>query len=274
MGIDSLTQTIWAKMLLAAYERKTVYAGICNRDFQGEARMGRTVVINTVGNPTISSYSGGSISWEGLNTAPQSLLIDQGESFAFMVEDIDEAWAVTSPVPKSIAKAGEGLALAADEYIAGLYTAIHTDNDLGVVAITTADLAYQYLVELSRVLDEADVPESGRWCIVPPWYYALLRRNTLFLENAATQGQTLRNGQVGQVLGLDVMMSNSCPLISGDDYAVTAGVQDAIAYADGLDKVETLRLQDYFADGTRGFHVYGSKVVNNKGFALLRASKS
>lgn len=274
MAIDSLIATIWSKTVLTAFDRAAVYVGLCNRDHEGEAQLGQSVKINTVSNPTISSYAkGGTLTYEEVNTAAQSLLIDQGDSFSFKVDDIDKVQTSQSDVlVKALKQAGEGLARQADAYVAGLYTAVAAANDLGIVAITSADLAYQYLVALAQKLDEADVPEEGRWAAVPPWYYALLRRNTLFLENAATKSTTLRTGKVGEVLGLDVLKTNAVPLISGDDYAVLAGVQDAMSFADQIDKTEDLRLQNTFASAVRGLHVYGAKVVRNDGIALLRAS--
>ena len=273
MGIDSLLATIWSKTILTAFDRATVFGGLCNRDFEGDAQLGQTVKINTVGDPTISSYAaGGTLTYEEITTAAQSLLIDQGDSFSFKVDDIKAAQAAANAMPKSLVRAGRRLALKADVYIAGLYTGVAAANDIGTVAITTADLAYQNLVKLAQKLDEADVPELGRWAVVPPWYYALLRLNNLFLANAATQGTTLRTGQVGQVLGMDVLKSNSVALITGDDYAVMAGVQDALTFANQINQTESLRLQTTFADAIRGLHVYGAKVIMNDGFALLRAS--
>jgi len=271
VSMDSLIAVVWSKMIQTAFDRATIFAGLCNRDYEGDAQLGNTVKINALGDPTVSTYTG-TVTYEDVNTAAQALLIDQADSFSFKVKDIEKAQAAADVIPKAMRRAGRRLALKVDTFIAGFYTAISAANDLGIVAITSPDLAYQYLVALAQTLDEADVPEDGRWCTVPPWYYALLRRNNLFLQNAATGGQTLRTGKVGEVLGMDVLKSNSVQLISGDDYAVMAGVQDAFTFADQINETETLRLQDTFATGIRGLHVYGGKVVRNDGFALLRAS--
>lgn len=273
MAVDSILATIWSKMILTAFDRATVYGGLCNRDYEGDAQLGQTVKINTVGDPTISSYAkGGTLTYEDVATAAQSLLIDQGDSFSFKMDDIDKAQGAGAALPKALQRAGRRLALVADQFIASLYTAVAAANDVGTVSITSGDLAYTNLVALAQKLDEADVPDVGRWCTVPPWYYALLRQNNLFLQNAATSGDTLRTGQVGQVLGMDVLKSNSAPLITGDDYAVLAGVQDAVAFADQINETEELRLQNTFASAVRGLHVYGAKVTQNEGIALLRAS--
>lgn len=278
MALDSLKQVIWSKKLLAAFERKTVFASLCNRDYEGDARLGGTVIINTVGTPVVSEYDPEvPITYDDLSATGQELVIDLADMFRFKAKDVDRAAQMANAVPKALQLAGAEMALAADEYIAGFYDQIAAGNIVNggtALAILDGDDAYEALVALAQTMDETDVPEDGRWAVIPPWYQALLRKNTLFLQNAATGGQTLRNGQIGQVLGMDVLMSNGVPLITGDDYAVMAGVQDAITFANGIDEVETIRLQDDFADGNRGLHVYGGKITNSKGLALLKASKT
>jgi N4-gp56 family major capsid protein len=73
-------------------------------------------------------------------------------------------------------------------------------------------------------LDDADVPMSGRFFIVPP-----VARNTLmglarFTEQAFTgetgSGNTIRNGQIGDIYGVKVYVSTNA------DTATTAGTGD------------------------------------------------
>jgi len=271
--IDSLLATIWSKNVLTAFDRATVLAQLCNRDFEGDAQLGNTVKINSVSDPTISSYTaGGTLTYEDANTAAQSLVIDQADSFSFKVDDLKAAAAAANVMPKALMRAGRKLALAADSYIAGLHTGVAAANDLGTVAITSSDLAYQYIVALNQKLDEADAPADGRWCVVSPWYMALLRRNALFISNAATQADTLMTGKIGQVLGMTVYMSNNLKNTTGDDWAQIAGVSDAIAFANQVNEVEDIRLQTTFASAVRGLHSYGAKVVYNTGIARLVAS--
>jgi hypothetical protein len=273
VAIDSLLATIWSKNVLTAFDRATILVGLCNRDFEGDAQLGNTVKINSVSDPTISSYAaGGTLTYEDANTAAQSLLIDQGDSFSFKVDDIKKAQAAANVIPKALMRAGRKLALSADTFVAGLHSGVSAANDLGTVSITTSDLAYQYIVALNQKLDEADAPADGRWCVVPPWYMALLRRNSLFLANAATQADTLLTGKIGKVLGMDVYMSNNLVNTTGDDWACMAGVPDALSFANQVNEVEDIRLQTTFASAVRGLHVYGAKLVYSSGIARLVAS--
>ena len=277
MALDPLKQVIWSKKLVAAFERKCIFAGLCNRDYEGEVRLGGTVIISTVGTPVVDEYDGSDFDYDDLSAAGQELHIDQADKFRFKSKDIDRAVQLTNAVPKALQLAGQGMAVKVDEYIAGFYDQVDAGNIANggsAASITDGDEAYEGLVEIAQTMDEADIPDTGRWCVIPPWYQALLRKNSLFLANQATGGQTLRNGQIGTVLGMDVLMSNSVPLISDDDYAVMAGLQDVVTFANGLDEVESIRLEGDFADGNRGLHVYGGKITNSKGLVLLKASQT
>ena len=94
MALDTFIPEVWTQELLSALEKATVIAapGVVNRDYEGEiAQAGDTVHINSIGDPTVATYTRGSttITPEQLTTAQQSLVVDQAKYFAFLVDDID-----------------------------------------------------------------------------------------------------------------------------------------------------------------------------------------
>lgn len=270
---------IWSSRILAALETDHIYASpiVVNRDYEGEIRnQGDTVRVRSVSDPTISSHSRGDvITYEQLTDAQRALVIDQGKRFSFAVDDIDAAQTPGGELAVATRRAGYKLRDIVDEYIAGFYTEAQTANQLGTVAVTTAALAYTQIRRLMVVLDKADVPSEGRWIVVPPWYYGLLLEDDRFVRaDASGTTEGLRNGYVGDVLGFRVLKSNNVINTTGDDWAVMAGVQAAISFAEQIVKVETLRLQDQFADGVRGLHVYGAKVMRPDCIATVIASET
>ena len=273
---QSFIPEIWSAKILGSLKKNLVYAqdGVVNRDYEGEiANQGDTVRIRSVSRPTISSYTkNATLTYETLTDAQRSLLIDQAKSFSFVVDDIDEAQA-SGALDEATTEAAYGLRDTADQYVASLYTGAASANQVGTVSVTTAALAYTQLRKLSVKLDEANVPQEGRWCIVPPWYYGLLLEDDKFVRYDAS-GTTagLRNGIVGQALGFDVMKSNNAVLVTGDDYAVMAGHKSAITYAEQIVETEALRLQTTFGTGVRGLHVYGAKLVRPDAIATVVAS--
>lgn len=272
----SFIPEVWSATILSSLKKNLVYAqaGVVNRDYDGDiAGQGDTVRIRSVSRPTISTYSkNGTLTYETLTDAQRSLLIDQAKSFSFVVDDIDEAQS-SGALDEATIEAAYGLRDAADQYVASLYTGAASANQIGTVSVTTADLAYTQLRKLATKLDEANVPQEGRWAVVPPWYYGLLLENDKFVRvDASGTAAGLRNGIIGQALGFDVMKSNNAVLVTGDDYAVMAGHPSAISYAEQITELETLRLQTTFGTGVRGLHVYGAKLVRPDAIATVVAS--
>ncbi len=272
----SFTPEIWSAKILLGLEKNLVYAqpGVVNRDYEGDiSAQGDTVRIRSISDPTISTYSkNGTLTYETLTDAQRALVVDQAKSFSFVVDDIDKAQS-SGGLDKTTTRAMYGLRNVADQYVASLYTGAASANQIGTVSVTTAALAYTQLRKLATKLDEADVPEDGRWVVVPPWYHGLLLEEDKFVRvDASGTSEGLRNGQIGRALGFDVMKSNNAPLVTGDDYAVIAGHDMAITYAEQIVDVETLRLQTTFGDGVRGLHLYGAKLVMPSAIATVVAS--
>ena len=275
----SFIAEVWSAKTLISLQKALVFGqpGVVNRDYEGDIQMqGDTVRIKSLSSPTIASYSKNStvIAPETLTDAQRALYIVQAKYFAFEVDDIDAAQGTGGDLDVALQSAAYGLRDAADQYVAALYTGAASANQIGTVSVTTAALAYTQLRKLSVKLDEANVPQEGRWCVVPPWYYGLLLESDLFLRADASSTPGLRNGVVGAVLGMDVLKSNNAPFVTGDDYAVIAGHPMAISYAEQIVKVETYRPENAFSDAVKGLHVYGAKLVRPDAIATVVASQT
>lgn len=278
MSVDTFIPEVWAKELRSEFEKDLVYVSLCNRDYEGEiAQAGDTVHIETIGDVTVGNYVKGTtqIAPEDLDTSDQTLTISQSKYFAFKVDDVDKRQAAGQLVNKGMERSAYALKDAADQYVAGLYTGADAGNVIDTVHIDTGDHAYEYLVDLGVLLDEANVPQAGRWAVCPPWYFGLLVTSK-YATNAAFAGANaaITSGKVGELAGFMLYKSNNVPVITGDDYAVTAGTRDAISFADQINEVEALRMQSEFADMVRGLHLYGAKMVEPKAIAVLKASKT
>ncbi len=280
MAINNFIPEVWSARLLSSLKKSLVFAGpgVANRDYEGEIRdSGDTVRITSISRPTIGSYVKNSttITPETLTDAQRSLLIDQSKYFAFEVDDIDMRQSANGGalMNEAAQEAAYGLADVADQYVAGLYTGVASGNAITTTAITDAAKAVKGLLDLKTKLDVANVPTQGRYVVIPPWYLNLLLQSDLFARvDASGTSEGLRNGIVGRAWGFDVLMSNNCVLITGDDYAVMAGVPGAISFAEQIVKVEAYRPESAFSDALKGLHLYGAKVVRPDALAVLTAS--
>jgi len=282
VSVASFVSEIWSANLLVSLKKSLIYGSACNRDYEGEiAEAGDTVHINSVGRPTIATYTPNStvITPEAVVTADRTLVIDQTKYFAFEVDDVDARQARGNVIDGYMTEAAFAMADVADQFLAATMVAgISATNKVNsgtAVAITTGDIAYTQLLKLAQKLDEANVPGEGRWAIIPPWYYALLLDNNKFVNNAnpsVKAAMALYNGVIGEAAGMLLLKSNNVPIPSANQSSVVAGTTAGATYAEQISKTEAYRPQSSFADAIKGLHLYGSKVVRPDALALLTAS--
>jgi len=275
MSVNSFIPEVWAAAIIEALEKAFVYQVLVNRDYEGEiANAGDTVHITSVSDPTISNYAtGGVLTYESLSTADRALVIDQGKSFSFVVDDVDALQMKGNIMGPAMHRAAYKLADLVDQLIAGTYVGIQTANKITTTSITTADLAYTNLVKLNQKLTEANVTTTGRVVIIPPWYNSLLLQDVRFTSAFASQQPAAQTvGFVGEVVGMKVYQSNNTPVPGGVRNMVIAGVPTAITFADQINQVEALRLQTTFGDAVRGLHVYGCKLIRPDSLVSLDAN--
>ena len=275
MAVDQFRPEVWSAEILTALRNKLVYASLCSRDYEGDIEQaGDTVHITSIGEVSTRAYTEHTnISWDELSDTQQDLLIDQKRYFAFKVDDVERKQALGGFVDEASRSAAYGLADNADAVVsAAMYAAVNaTGNDYGAFVADKSDKnAYDLLVELRTILNRDNTPTDGRWVVVPPELYAVLLLDNRFIDASASGdgGAALRSGFVGRAAGFDVFESNQTPDPTASTFAVIAGHPIATAYADQILETEAIRLQDQFADGVRGLHVFGRKVVRAECLAL------
>lgn len=293
MALDNFIPEVWSGSILSNLSKSLVFGqpGVINTDYEGEITgSGDTVHINSIGRPTVKPYTKNNAidDPEVLTDAQRSLLIDQAQYFNFMVDDVDAAQQKPKVMREATQESAYSLRDVADKFIASLYTdaARNIGSDSSPEVVAAAD-AYDYLVDLSTLLDEkytdangveqGGVPDEGRFVVVTPSFYGKLRKDNRFV-NAEKSGSTmtLRNGQVGEAAGFNVMKSNNAPHHTGDGGTTTtsndkiiAGHSMAWTYAEQINKTEAYRPEGHFSDALKGLHLYGAKVVRPYALAVL-----
>jgi len=280
VAITNFIPEIWSAQLLSSLKKTLTFGSpaVVNRNYEGEITGGGdTVRIVSITRPTVATYTKDSttITPQVLTDAARALVIDQSKYFAFDIDDIDQAQVRNAGALMSEAadEAAYALAETADEFVAGLYTGADSANQISTTSITSADLAVTGVINLKKKLDEANVPQQGRYIVIPPWYLALLLASPLLVRvNESGTADGLRNGMIGRIFGFDVYVSNNCVNVTGDDYIVQAGVPAAITFAEQIAKVEAYRPPSSFSDALKGLHLYGAKLVRPTAIATLTAS--
>ena len=153
----------------------------------------------------------------------------------------------------------------------------------GVVTTTAHASPMAVLARMSRKLDQQFVDKDGRWLVIDPVFAELLKDEDSRIMNSdfVSSSNELKNGMVFSNLhGFKVYMSNNLPAkgngptgatATGSTHygVIVAGHSSAVATAEQINKTETYRDPDSFADIVRGMHLYGRKILRPE--ALTRA---
>jgi hypothetical protein len=263
MAFDNFIPEVWSARLLEHLDKLHVYAGLMNRDYEGDIRaFGDTVHINQLGAITIRDYDGSDIAQpEELDGEQQNLVIDQAKYFNFQVKDIDNAQSNPKLIDSAMQRSSYGINDEIDRYLAALLVSgVKSENvlyDADHAVTPTAANAYDYLVDLATVLSENNVPMLGRWCVIPPWYHALLLKDERFVGNGTGYNQAvLQGGVVGEAAGFQIHLSNNVPHVYArtSDEAVSEGKSYYVLNESGMyvpvAQPKTADIGDYYEQGS------------------------
>ena len=276
MAFTNFIPEVWSARLLEHLDNVHVYSALLNRDYEGDIRAyGDTVHINQIGDIAINDYTGEDLAApEELDSTMMELKIDQAKYFNFQVKDIDNAQSKPKVVDAAMQRASYNINDVIDNYLAGLLLAgVKSGSTITAQTLTSAN-AYDYLVDLGVLLNEHNVPMLGRWVVIPPWFHGLLLKDERFVGNGTGYNQAiLQGGWVGDAAGFRIHLSNNVPESAGS-YSVIAGTNAAGSFAEQLVELEAYRLEKNFSDGLKGLHVYGAKVTQPDGLAVLKCTKA
>jgi len=295
---------LWSGKLAQKFYAATVFGEIANTDWQGDiTNMGDTVIINTIPTITINDYSiGQNLAYEVPTPSTITLTIDQGKYFGVNVNDVLELQAKPKLMDVFTNDAAMQMKIAIDQDVllgtfnggaaankgatAGAISAgfnLGTDNS--PITLTASNIL-QSITALSSVLDEANVPETDRWLIITPTERQILMQSNLAqAQFMGDPSSILRNGKIGMIDRFTVYVSNLTPRAAAGQnfsggaqggaakrHAIMAGHKSAITFASQIAKVESLQNPNDFGTLIRGLNIYGYKVAQTNGLALLLAA--
>ena len=282
MSLENFIPDVWAGTTLERLNKEGVYAPLCTREYQSNViSVGDSVKINSFATPTIGDYTknGSAGAPQTLSDSTQSLLINQAKYFNFEIDNIDKAQQTPKIMAEAMGEAAYGLADAMDQYLAGLHTGVAAANIVGLgndttPVVPTKTTIYGYFTTAAQLLSEANVPKQNRWVVIPPWMYKLLQDSGEFTSASDLGDQVKQDGMIGRIAGFRVYESNNVDNTAGAKYKIMFGYPRAIALAEQLNSVEAFSPEASFSDAVKGLHVYGAKLIQSTGIAVMTASKS
>lgn len=282
---------IWSGKLIENFYDATVLAAISNTDYEGEIkRFGDTVNIRTTPTVTLRDYvKGQALTVEQPDKAKLQLVIDKGDYFACVEDDVDRIQADVKLMDMWSKDASENMKIKIDQRVlTDLLPDISADN-LGATAgaksasfnlgtsgsplTVTKDGAggttsvVELIVDLGTVLDEANAPESNRFLVIPAKMANLIKKSELKDASLSGDSQSIvRNGRLGMIDRFTLYVSHNL-YVSSSKYSLIAGHKMGFTFASQMTEMETLRAQTTFGNIVRGLQVYGYKVVKPEALA-------
>jgi hypothetical protein len=291
---------IWSGKLVEKFYASTVLSAISNTDYEGEIKnQGDRVKIRTKPTITIRDYkSDGSLTLERPEGSSLELYIGIGKYFNTILDDVIDVQSDLNALSIWSDDAAQQLKITVDtDVLNGILGGMNSSNK-GVTAgritsslnlgATTTPLTIvsrsptvgqvevlDLILRLAQALDEQNIPEEGRWIILPVWAISMLKFSDL--RQAYLTGDNtspLRNGRVGTIDRFTVYSSNLLPTgvaggLAAGEFAVYAGHAHGLTFASQINKMETLKSEMTFGTILRGLQVYGYQIVD--GTALAQA---
>ena len=288
---------IWSGKLVEKFYASTVLAAISNTDYEGEIKnKGDRVKIRTKPTITIHNYeSDGLLGLDRPTGGTVELYIGNGKYFSLILDDVMEVQSDLNILSMWSDDAAQQLKITVDsdvlDGIVGQMAAANQGVSAGVItgslnlgakgsAVTIVGRnpaagqveLLDLLLRMGQALDEQNIPEIGRWVVMPAWAGRMIKQSEL--RQAYLSGDSvsmLRNGRLGMVDRFTIYISNLLPNNGTDstnfnsgEWPIFAGHAHGLTFASQIAKVETLRSELTFGQILRGLQVYGFAVVDGK----------
>jgi hypothetical protein len=304
---------IWSGKLIEKFYDATVLGAIANTDYEGEIKnQGDAVKIRQRPDVTIQDYQANQeLLWERPSADVVDLLIDKGKYFNVALDDVMEVQSDIDQLSIWAEDAAEQMKITIDTDVLNYLSdgagftdvaATNKGNTAGVISgdlrlgtgaaptfvaaqelstgvgdlITTSMAIIDYIVNAGQVLDEANIPEAGRWMVIPAWLASRIKKSDLKDASLAGDGTSiLRNGRLGMIDRYTLYISNLLLPQTGTPtaYPILFGTTAAFTFAAQFTKMETIRSERTFSNLLRGLQVYGHKVTNGVAMGVGHVAK-
>ena len=292
-GASKFIPEIWSGKLLVKFYDATVLPQISNTDYEGEIKnQGDKVYIRTRGSVTIKKYfKGMKIDYERIESPAIEMVIDQGNYWYYGIDDVDkyqsdielmDQWAEDATEQEKIVIDTEVLAAVKAQVAAankgataGRICATYNMGVAGTPVELTESNIIKYILYAGGILDEQNMPETGRFMIIPSLAAVLLKASDI--KDASMMGDgksTLRNGRIGMIDRFTLYSSNLLPKTNdgGNCWDMIFGHPLGLTFASqftDLDYIE--HPETTFGKFVKGLHVYGYKVIKPEALGVLYA---
>lgn len=292
--VPNFIPELWSDEVVAAYKANLVMANLV-RKLNHRGKKGDTIKVPTPtrGSASVKSEEALVTFIEHGTDAGVSILIDKHYEYSRLIEDIVDVQALESLRRFYTDDGGYAIAKEVDTQI--IYELLRADWTLATITggviqddasitgtvyegdgtswdqSTSTDISDAGIRTFIKLLDDVDAPMAGRVMVVPTIVKQDLLGLSRFTEQAFVgevgAGNSIRNGLIGDIYGMEVYVTTQLPEI--DNSAGSAQVQSGLVFQrDACVLVEQLGvraqsqyLQQYLADLMTVDMIWGNKTV-------------
>jgi N4-gp56 family major capsid protein len=277
---------LWSDEIIAAYKQNLVMANLVSKmSFKGKKGDTLHIPKPTRGSAAIKAAST-QVTLQAATESEVQVLVNKHYEYSRLIEDITEAQALASlrkfytgdagyALAKQVdtdliqlgrgANGGNGTAAYNGAVLAGDGSTAYVDGTNVGNAITDAGIR-----KIIQTLDDQDVPMDGRVLVLPP-----VARNTMmglarFTEQAFTGevggGNTIRNGEIGNVYGVKVYVTTNADTATTNTTRIgLMFTKDAFVLAEQMGvRSQTQYKQEYLGTLFTSDMLYGVKELRDE----------
>lgn len=242
---------LWSDDVIASYKSNLVLGNLVSK-INHKGKRGDTIHIPVPPRGSANQKTVGSqVTINQYNSSEVQVSIDQWWEHSVMIEDIiavqslpslrrhytdDAGYSLATRIDRHLhmlgAKAqGGSIAGATNLYESGVIGGDGSTNFSGAANTNTGNgsaITDAGIRKVLQTLDDEDVPFMNRYFVIPPIAKNVLMGLSRFTEQAfvgeAGAGNTIRNGKLGDIYGVEVYVSTNCPWIHVNDQTGTQSV--------------------------------------------------
>ncbi len=291
LGTNHVTNTtgatfipeLWSDEIIAAYKQNLVMANLVSKmSFKGKKGDTLHIPKPTRGAAALKAAST-QVTLQAATESEVQVLVNKHYEYSRLIEDITETQALSSLRKFYTGDAGYALAKQVDTDLIQLGRGAQGGN--GTVAYDKAVIASDGTTlytggneaaitdagirKVIQTLDDADVPMDGRVLVLPPVARNVMMGLARFTEQAFVGdvggGNTIRNGEIGNVYGVKVYVSTNCETATGDARIGMMFHKDAFVLAEQLGvRSQTQYKQEYLGTLFTSDMLYGVKELRDE----------
>lgn len=299
LGTNHVTNTtgatfipeLWSDEIIAAYKQNLVMANLVSKmSFKGKKGDTLHIPKPTRGAAALKAAST-QVTLQAATESEIQVLVNKHYEYSRLIEDITETQALASLRKFYTGDAGYALAKQVDTDLIQLGRGAQGGN--GTVAYDKAVIASDGstlytggneaaitdagIRKIIQTLDDADVPMDGRCLVLPPVARNVMMGLARFTEQAFVGevggGNTIRNGQIGNVYGVMVYVSTNCETATGDARIGMMFHKDAFVLAEQLGvRSQTQYKQEYLGTLFTSDMLYGVKELRDEAAVAIAMS--